>query len=99
MPGQQYYSRTTINEAKGERWFCSKAEAIAAGWRASKSLRTAATRPRTGDGGYSTNTVPVADAPCASITMSLRKPGPFGSQDIAPPKDAVPTGAPSTNQV
>jgi len=36
LPGQQYYSRTAINEAKGERWFCSKAEAIAAGWRASK---------------------------------------------------------------
>lgn len=36
VPGQQYYSQTTINETKGERWFCSKAEAIAAGWRASK---------------------------------------------------------------
>jgi len=36
VPGQQYYSRTAINEAEGERWFCSKAEAIAAGWRASK---------------------------------------------------------------
>lgn len=33
MPGQQHYSRTKINESKGERWFCSEAEARAAGWR------------------------------------------------------------------
>ena len=32
----QWYSRTKINEAKGERWFCTEAEAIAAGWRAPK---------------------------------------------------------------
>jgi endonuclease YncB( thermonuclease family) len=36
VPGQQYYSRTVISEAKGERWFCSEAEALADGWRASK---------------------------------------------------------------
>lgn len=36
MPGQSYYSRTKINESKGERWFCSEAEAKAAGWRRSK---------------------------------------------------------------
>lgn len=28
------YGVTRINEAKGERWFCSEAEAEAAGWRA-----------------------------------------------------------------
>jgi endonuclease YncB( thermonuclease family) len=33
MPGQEFYSRTRINEAKGERWFCSEAAARAAGWR------------------------------------------------------------------
>ncbi|AVO36510.1 thermonuclease family protein [Pukyongiella litopenaei] len=33
MPGQQHYDRTRINPAKGERWFCSEAEARAAGWR------------------------------------------------------------------
>lgn len=32
-PGQYDYARTTINTAKGERWFCSAAEARAAGWR------------------------------------------------------------------
>ncbi|MDX1486240.1 MAG: thermonuclease family protein [Alphaproteobacteria bacterium] len=37
VPGGQYYSRTRINTAKGERWFCSEAEARAAGWR--RSLR------------------------------------------------------------
>ncbi|RUT95777.1 thermonuclease family protein [Mesorhizobium sp. USDA-HM6] len=36
MPGQKYYSVTVINQAKGERWFCSEAEAVAAGWRRSK---------------------------------------------------------------
>ena len=33
-PWSQYYSRTRINTAKGERWFCSEADAIRAGWRA-----------------------------------------------------------------
>lgn len=33
-PWSQYYSRTRINTAKGERWFCDEAEAIRAGWRA-----------------------------------------------------------------
>ncbi|MEI9406884.1 thermonuclease family protein [Mesorhizobium argentiipisi] len=36
VPGQKYYSATVINQAKGERWFCSEAEAVAAGWRPSK---------------------------------------------------------------
>lgn len=36
LPGQKYYSATRISEAKGERWFCSEAEAVAAGWRRSK---------------------------------------------------------------
>ncbi len=35
-PGGQYYDRTKIDPSKGERWFCSEAEAIAAGWRKSK---------------------------------------------------------------
>ena len=33
LPGQENYDRTGIVEATGERWFCSEAEAIAAGWR------------------------------------------------------------------
>ena len=36
MPGQKYYARTAINPRHGERWFCSEAEARAAGWRRSK---------------------------------------------------------------
>lgn len=31
-PGQTDYVRTRINEERGERWFCSEAEARAAGW-------------------------------------------------------------------
>ncbi len=33
MPGQQDYDTTRISAARGERWFCSEAEAVAAGWR------------------------------------------------------------------
>lgn len=36
MPGQENYERTRINLANGERWFCSPAEAQAAGWRAAR---------------------------------------------------------------
>jgi micrococcal nuclease len=36
QPGQRYYDETKIDESKGERWFCSAAEAEAAGWRAAK---------------------------------------------------------------
>jgi endonuclease YncB( thermonuclease family) len=36
VPGGQYYTRTRIDTSKGERWFCSEAEARAAGWRRSK---------------------------------------------------------------
>ncbi|WP_244498043.1 thermonuclease family protein [Aureimonas sp. AU40] len=36
MPGQQNYGRTKINEKAGERWFCSEAEARAAGWQPAK---------------------------------------------------------------
>ncbi|MGR3376971.1 thermonuclease family protein [Salipiger abyssi] len=36
MPGQTYYEATRINPARGERWFCSEAEARAAGWRRAK---------------------------------------------------------------
>ncbi|MEM8794084.1 MAG: thermonuclease family protein [Pseudomonadota bacterium] len=33
-PWSNWYSRTKINEAKGERWFCTEGEARTAGWRA-----------------------------------------------------------------
>lgn len=36
-PGQKDYPDTQISTAKGERWFCSEAEARAAGWRAAKA--------------------------------------------------------------
>lgn len=36
VPGQRYYDVTVIDEAKGERWFCTEAEAVAAGWRKAK---------------------------------------------------------------
>ena len=34
LPGSRGYAATRIDEAKGERWFCSEDEAQAAGWRA-----------------------------------------------------------------
>jgi micrococcal nuclease len=36
VPGQQHYAATVITESKGERWFCTEAEAVAAGWRAAR---------------------------------------------------------------
>src|SRR6266404_6378373 len=36
VPGGRYYDVTVIDTAKGERWFCTEAEAVAAGWRKSK---------------------------------------------------------------
>ena len=37
VPGGAFYERTVIDESQGERWFCTEAEATAAGWR--RSLR------------------------------------------------------------
>jgi endonuclease YncB( thermonuclease family) len=34
LPGSRSYAATRIDTARGERWFCSVAEAEAAGWRA-----------------------------------------------------------------
>jgi hypothetical protein len=35
-PGCKYYAATVIDPKRGERWFCSEAEAVAAGWRRTK---------------------------------------------------------------
>ncbi len=37
LPGCQSYHQTVINEAAGERWFCSEAEALEAGWRKARN--------------------------------------------------------------
>jgi endonuclease YncB( thermonuclease family) len=37
LPGQLNYSHTSMNKGLGERWFCTEAEAEAAGWR--KAIR------------------------------------------------------------
>jgi endonuclease YncB( thermonuclease family) len=36
MPWSRWYGRAKVNEARGERWFCSEREALDAGWRAAK---------------------------------------------------------------
>jgi endonuclease YncB( thermonuclease family) len=36
VPGSRSYGRTRIDLARGERWFCTIAEAEAAGWRAAR---------------------------------------------------------------
>ena len=36
VPGGAFYARTRIDEAAGERWFCTEDAARAAGWRASR---------------------------------------------------------------
>jgi endonuclease YncB( thermonuclease family) len=37
VPGSRSYEATRIDESRGERWFCSEAEALKAGWRAPRS--------------------------------------------------------------
>ncbi len=36
VPGDDSYDETVVTASKGERWFCSEADAIAAGWRPAK---------------------------------------------------------------
>ena len=36
VPGQRFYEATGIRPERGERWFCSEEEAVAAGWRKSR---------------------------------------------------------------
>jgi hypothetical protein len=40
LPGSDSYASTVIDERAGERWFCSEAEARAAGWRAAGARST-----------------------------------------------------------
>ncbi|MBY0319509.1 MAG: hypothetical protein K2X72_12355 [Reyranella sp.] len=35
-PGCRHYNSTVIDPERGERWFCTEDEAIAAGWRRTK---------------------------------------------------------------
>ena len=35
-PASPWYDSTTVNESRGQRWFCSEAEARAAGWRSAR---------------------------------------------------------------
>ncbi len=36
VPGGAFYGQTVIDEARGERWFCTEGDALAAGWRKAK---------------------------------------------------------------
>lgn len=36
LPGQAFYEQTGIRPERGERWFCSEADARAAGWRVAR---------------------------------------------------------------
>jgi micrococcal nuclease len=36
VPGGEFYDKTVIDEAAGERWFCTEQGAVEAGWRRSK---------------------------------------------------------------
>lgn len=36
LPGGEHYEQTKISQSKGERWFCTEEEALAAGWRRAK---------------------------------------------------------------
>ena len=45
MPGGRSYASTVIDPTRGERWFCSEAEAQAAGWRRAMSNPLSRARP------------------------------------------------------
>lgn len=36
VPGGDFYDETVIDESSSERWFCTEADAVSAGWRKSK---------------------------------------------------------------
>jgi hypothetical protein len=36
LPWVRLHDKTVISWSKGERWFCSEQEAVAAGWRKAK---------------------------------------------------------------
>ena len=46
-PGCRYYKDTIIDTNRGERWFCTEAEAVAAGWRAPSELPSRLSEERT----------------------------------------------------
>lgn len=54
LPGTSSYARTIINESAGERWFCSEAEAVSAGWRRAGTRGSGSTASDSGAkaGGY-----------------------------------------------
>jgi hypothetical protein len=35
-PASPWYAETTVNKSRGQRWFCTEAEAVAAGWRSAR---------------------------------------------------------------
>jgi len=39
VPWSTWYDKVVIDESKGERWFCTEADALAAGWRAAEPGR------------------------------------------------------------
>jgi endonuclease YncB( thermonuclease family) len=66
MPGGRWYARTVITVTKGERWFCSEAEAKGAGWR--RAGVSATTMPRSNAG-----QLPAATEPARTCCKVCRK--------------------------
>ena len=61
VPGQEYYEDTVISPEYGERWFCSEEEAMAAGWRKSKSAFISGYIPNSSVGTNSANNSDTSD--------------------------------------
>ena len=38
VPWSAWYDKVTVDERRGERWFCNEADAVAAGWRPAQKL-------------------------------------------------------------
>ena len=79
VPGSPYYTRTKIDESKGERWFCTVAEAAEAGW-----------RPARGSEGTSG-----ATSTATAVNALSPTPTPTPAATSAPTATAVPTPSPT----
>lgn len=49
IPGGKWYDRAKVSPEKGERWFFTEAEAVAAGWRRVVAVINEMLRTRPGD--------------------------------------------------
>jgi hypothetical protein len=92
VPGSPYYNQTEIVESSGERWFCTVAEALAAGWRPPKQSTSAKPSPTAAPTPSSTPTPTATPVPTPTATPT-HTPAPTPSP--TPVDTATPTATPT----